>query len=323
MHASELELPTVRLATLRRLLAGSVMPLVFHRETPLSIIEEALWHIRFPRVLMSLAVGAALAVGGAVMQAIFGNPLDEPGVVGVSAGGAMGAAIAIALSVAVTWSPALFAYLGSLAATLLAYSTARSGGLTEMVTLLLSGIAVNAVAAAGIAFVIFTSDTAAREQIIFWQLGSLNGTRWNEFFIVATILAAGAVAALALARQYDVLALGERSAAHLGIRVERLRIGSIVLVALLTGAAVAFVGIVGFVGLVVPHVVRMILGPAHRTLILVSMLGGAALTVWADMAARTLVHGADLPIGMLTALIGGPFFFWLVRRTRHDAGGWA
>ncbi|MGO2050606.1 MAG: FecCD family ABC transporter permease, partial [Microbacterium sp.] len=168
----------------------------------------------------------------------------------------------------------------------------------------------------------FLGDTQSREQIVFWQLGSLNGSRWDEVFIVAVVGLAAIAVALLLAPQYDLLSLGDRTAAHLGIKVERLRIVSVVIVALMTGVGVAFVGIIAFVGLVVPHLVRMLLGPSHRWLLTVSVLGGAALLVWADLLARTLVVASDLPIGMLTSLIGGPFFYWLIRRSRRQAGGW-
>ncbi len=289
------------------------------------IVESTLWVVRFPRIVMGLAVGAALAVAGAVMQAVFGNPLAEPGVVGVSSGAALGAATAITIGASVLGGPgvALFAFVGGLLATLLVYAVARAGGRTEVVTLLLTGIAVNAIAQAGIAFVLFVADTASREQIVFWQLGSLGGSRWDQVALVAVVAALGIALALVLARRYDLLALGERSARHLGVDVERLRIVSIVLVALLTGAAVAFTGIIAFVGLVVPHLIRMIIGPAHRGLILASAVGGGALLVVADLLTRTLVAGAELPIGMLTSLVGGPFFFWLLYRQRRRSGGWA
>jgi iron complex transport system permease protein len=281
--------------------------------------------VRFPRIVMGLAVGAALAVAGSVMQAIFGNPLAEPGVVGVSSGAALGAAAAIVFGVTAlgSWSIALFAFVGGLLATLLVYFVSRANGRTEVVTLLLTGIAINAFAGAGLAFLLFVGDTASREQITFWQLGSLNGSLWREVGIVAPIMVVGLVAAVLLGRQYDLLALGERNARHLGVNVEALRIGSIVLVALLTGVAVAFCGIIAFVGLVVPHVIRMAIGPSHRPLIIASAVGGGALISFADLIARTVVPGADLPIGMLTSLIGGPFFFYLLFRQRRRSGGWA
>nr|WP_232466219.1 iron ABC transporter permease [Diaminobutyricimonas sp. LJ205] len=289
------------------------------------IVESTLWVVRFPRIALGLGVGAALAVAGAVMQAIFGNPLAEPGVVGVSSGAALGAAIAIAAGVTVlgNWSIAVFAFAGSLLATLLVYFVSRSNGRTEVVTLLLTGIAVNAFAGAGLALVQFLADTSSREQIVFWQLGSLAGARWPEVAIVAVVCVAGLVAAASLGHRYDLLSLGERNARHLGVNVEALRMGSIVLVALLTGVAVAFCGIIAFVGLVVPHIIRMAIGPRHRGLIIASAFGGGTLLIYADLLARTIIPGADLPIGILTSLVGGPFFFFLLARQRRRSGGWA
>jgi len=289
------------------------------------IVESTLWVVRFPRIVMGLLVGAALAVAGAVMQAIFGNPLAEPGVVGVSSGAALGAATAIVLGASVLGGAgiAVFAFLGALVATLLVYVVSRAGGRTEVVTLLLTGIAINAFAQAGIAFVLFIADTASREQIVFWQLGSIAGSLWSQVSVVAVVGIVGVIVAVLLAQRLDLLALGERNARHLGVNVERLRLVSIVLVALLTGVAVAFTGIIAFVGLVVPHIIRMIIGPAHRGLIVASAVGGGALLVLADLLTRTLVDGAELPIGMLTSLIGGPFFFYLLWRQRRRSGGWA
>lgn len=287
--------------------------------------EAALWIIRFPRIVMAMGVGAALAVAGAVMQAIFGNPLAEPGVVGVSSGAALGAALAIVTGVLAwgEWTIAVLAFAGGLGSTLLVYGVSRANGRTEVVTLLLTGIAVNAFASAGLAFLLFLAGSASREQIVFWQLGSLSGSLWRESLLVIGIAVAGTAIAIVLGRRYDILALGERNARHLGIDVERLRLVSIVLVALLTGIAVAFVGIISFVGLVVPHLMRMILGPSHRALLTASAFGGALLVVLADLLARTLVNGAELPIGLLTSLIGGPFFFVLLWRQRRASGGWA
>lgn len=287
--------------------------------------ESALWAIRFPRVLMAAIVGAALASAGVIMQGVFGNPLAEPSVVGVSSGAAAFACTSIALGLTFfgPWTTVVASCLGGLAATALVYLTARHGGRTEVVTLVLTGVAVNAIAGAVIALMTFLGDASAREEIIFWQLGSLNGTLWVNVAIAGPIALAGILLASTMARKLDLLALGERPARHLGVDVESLRRRIIVIVALLTSAAVAFAGIIGFVGLVVPHILRMALGPGHRLLLPASALGGALLLLAADTAARTLVANADLPIGMLTALVGGPFFFWLIRRTRRGAGGWS
>lgn len=287
--------------------------------------DNTLWKVRFPRIALAIVVGAALATAGALMQGIFGNPLAEPSVVGVSTGAAFAAAVVIVFQIQLigSWTIALFAFVGGLVTTLLVYALSRADGRTEVVTLVLTGIAVNAVCSAGLALMIFLGDTAAREQIVFWQLGSLNGTRWQYVGVVAPLVVVGVAGSMIMARKLDVLALGDRAARHVGIDVERLRLVAIVLVALLTAAAVSFAGIIAFVGLVVPHLVRMLVGPGHRVLVPASALAGAVLLLAADLVARTALTYADLPIGMLTSLVGGPFFFWLLRRTRKTAGGWA
>jgi iron complex transport system permease protein len=286
--------------------------------------DAALWNVRFPRVVLAAVVGGALGGAGAVLQAIFGNPLAEPSVIGVSSGAAVGACSVIVFGWTFfgSYTIAAVAFATGLVTTLLIYAMSRNDGRTEVVTLVLMGIAVNAVTAAIIAYTVFLGDTAAREQIVFWQLGSFNGARWESVRVVAPIVAVGLVGIRVLARRLDLLALGERAARHVGVDVERLRLVAIVLVAMLVAAGVAFVGIIAFIGLIVPHLVRMIIGPAHRTLIPASVLGGALLVVVADLVARTAVDYADLPIGMLTALVGGPFFFWMLHRTRASAGGW-
>lgn len=283
-----------------------------------------IFDIRLPRIVLGLLVGAALALSGVLMQAVFGNPLADAAVVGVSSGAALGAAASLTFSVSLLgmWTTPAFAFAGGLAAVFTVYLVSRSGGRTEVVTLLLTGIAVNAVAGAGLAFLTFLGTTSTREQIVFWQLGSLNGALWQNIALVAPLVLVGGVAALAVAPTLDLFALGERTARHLGVRVELLRVTVIVTVALLVCAAVAFAGIIGFVGLVVPHLMRMAIGPAHLRLAIVSALGGALLIALADLIARTAVPLADLPIGMITSLVGGPFFLWLLLRTRRRAGGW-
>ncbi|MFI6041411.1 FecCD family ABC transporter permease [Nocardia sp. NPDC051321] len=287
--------------------------------------EVTLWQVRFPRVLLAMLVGAALATAGGLLQGVFANPLAEPGVIGVSAGAAVGAGTVIVVggTFVAAWSVAAAAFAAGLATTLLVYLLARSNGRTEVVTLVLTGVAINAFAGGLLAFLLFVANPAARDQIVFWQLGSLNGATWDSVTIVAILTALGVTAAIVIAPRLDLLALGEASARHLGVDVERLRRNVILVVAILATAGVAFTGIVMFVGLIVPHLVRMLVGPAHRVLIPLSAILGAVVLLAADVAARSLVHNADLPLGMLTSLIGGPFFFWLLRRTRARAGGWA
>ncbi len=287
--------------------------------------EVTLWQVRFPRVVLALLVGAALATAGALLQGVFANPLAEPGVIGVSAGAAVGAGIVIVVggAFAAAWSVAAGAFAAGLLTTLMVYLLSRANGRTETVTLVLTGVAVNAFAGGLMSFLLFTASPAARDQIVFWQLGSLNGATWQSVTVVAPLAVIGIAAAIVLAPRLDLLALGESAARHLGVDVERLRRNVIVIVAVLATAGVAFTGIILFVGLIVPHVVRMLVGPAHRVLIPLSAILGAIVLLAADIGARSLVANADLPLGMLTSLVGGPFFFWLLRRTRARSGGWA
>jgi len=286
--------------------------------------ENALWVVRFPRVVLAAATGAALGCAGALMQGVFGNPLAEPGVIGVSSGAAVGAAAVIVLGLTGLggWTVVGLAFVCGFATTLLVYMVSRSNGRTEVVTLLLTGIAVNAVSTALLGLLLFMSSNDALRAITSWQLGSLAGATWESVAVVAPLTVVGCVAACGYARKLDLLALGERSARHLGVDVERLRLNGIVLIALLTSAAVAFSGIIAFVGLVVPHLIRMVTGPGHRVLLPASALGGAALLVAADLVARTALDYQELPLGVLTSVVGGPFFFWLLRRTRARSGGW-
>ena len=287
--------------------------------------DATLWEVRFPRVALGIAVGAALGCAGALMQGVFGNPLAEPAVVGVASGAAVGAFTVIALGLVTfgTWTTAVAAFAGGLLTTLLVYAMSRSDGRTEVVTLILTGIAVNAVAGAAIGLLTYAADDDARTAMAFWNLGSLNRANWGAVAVAAPCVAVGLAVALAHARHLDLLALGERPARHLGLDVERVRRLLIAVTALLTAAAVAFAGVIAFVGLVVPHLVRLAAGPSHRVLLPASALGGATVLVLADLVARTAVRYQELPLGVLTAVVGGPFFFWLLRRARTRAGGWA
>lgn len=287
--------------------------------------DAALWQVRFPRITLAVLVGAALAAAGALMQGIFGNPLAEPAIIGVSPGAAVGASLVIVFGIDLLgeWTVAAAAFLAALVTTLLVYFLARSGGRTESVTLILTGVAITAIASAIVAFNTFIASPTAREQIVFWQLGSLNGARWQAVLAVLPFVVVGLLVCLVVARRLDLLALGDRAARHLGVNVERLRIVSILAIAMLVGAGVAFAGVIAFVGLVVPHLVRLVAGPGHRLLLPASALGGAVLLVLADLIARTAVEFADMPLGMLTSIVGGPFFLWLMRRMRKSQGGWA
>lgn len=286
--------------------------------------EAIVWAIRLPRVLLGVLVGAGLASAGAALQGIFRNPLADPGVIGVSSGAALGAVFAIVLGVAGLGQRALpvAAFAGGLVATLVVYGLSRHQGRTEVVTLVLTGVAVNAIAGAGIGLLTFLASDAQLRSLVFWSLGSLGGATWGVLGAVAPFLLAGLVLLPRFARALDLLVLGEREAAHLGVATERVRIGVIVLAAMTTGAAVAAAGIVGFIGLVVPHLVRLVAGPSHRVVLVASAIGGGIVVVGADLASRTLAVPAELPLGVLTGAMGGPFFLWLLHRARREQGGW-
>lgn len=284
-----------------------------------------LLEIRLPRVLLGLLVGAALAVCGAALQGLFRNPLADPGLIGVSTGAALAAAAAIVLreQMLEILSAGLLPFLlpvcafgGGLAATLLVYRIARREGRTDVATMLLAGIAVNAIAGAGIGFLIFVSNDQQLRDLNFWLLGSLGGATWHQIAVAAPLILLPTLLLLLFARRLDALLLGEREALHLGFPVEPMKRAIVVLVALAVGAAVAVTGVIGFVGLVVPHLIRLMIGPGHRLLLPASILLGAALMLAADLTARIIVLPAELPVGILTACIGGPFFLWLLVRHR-------
>lgn len=280
-----------------------------------------LYAIRAPRVIAAFAVGAALAAGGAAMQSLFRNPLADPGLLGVSSGAALAAVSVIVLGERVMhivppgfrpWCLPVAAFLGGLAATILVYRIAAREGITLVGTLLLAGIAVNALASAGIGMLVFVADDQQLRTLIFWTMGGFGAVTWTAIIPALLVLAISVPTLLPTAHLLDALALGEREAGHVGVDVERLKIRLVTQVALAVGAGVAISGIVGFVGLLAPHIVRMMLGPAHRTLLPAAALFGGAFLVLADALARTLVSPAELPIGVLTALVGGPFFLWLL-----------
>jgi iron complex transport system permease protein len=292
---------------------------------PDEVAQSVLWDIRVPRVLLGLCIGAALGTAGALMQGTFANPLAEPGIVGVSSGAALGAVVSIVVGFHAlgTWSVSVAAFLGGLATVLLVYVSARADGRTEVVTLVLSGVALNAMTGAVIGLAQFFSTDAELRSITFWLLGSLAQATWVKVAAVAPLAVVGIAVSCAQARKLDLLALGERPAQHLGVDVERLRLTTMVIVAVLTAAAVAVSGIITFVGLVIPHLVRMLIGPGHRGLLPASALAGATIIVFGDLMARTLAAPSEIPLGVLTALVGSPVFFVLLRRTRQQQGGWA
>jgi iron complex transport system permease protein len=215
------------------------------------------------------------------------------------------------------------AFLGALVAIVVIFATARGHGRADVLTLILTGIAVSVIASAVTGMLTYFASDEELRGIVFWTLGSVGGATWTTLGTVAPIIGAGLVLLPLFARSLNLLTLGEREARHLGMPVESVRLVVVVLAALVTGAAVAVAGIIGFVGLVVPHVIRLLVGPDHRVLLPASILGGALLLSLADLLARTVVTPQELPLGVVTALVGGPFFLWLIQRTRREHEGWA
>ena len=283
--------------------------------------------IRLPRVLLSIVVGAGLALSGAVMQGLFRNPLADPGLVGVSSGSALGAAAAIVLGAtlgvpaATAFGPllvAVSAFACGLATAFVVYRVATARGRTSVTTMLLAGIAVNALCGAGVGALVLFADDGQLRDLTFWTLGSLGGATWGSLAVAGPLVAAAVVASPWLARALDALLLGEAEARHLGIRTERVKGIAVTLAALAVAAATAVAGLIGFVGLVAPHLVRLLLGPGHRALLPGSALAGAVLLVFADLVGRTVLAPVEVPIGIVTAVAGAPFFLGLLLRERPD-----
>jgi iron complex transport system permease protein len=283
------------------------------------------YDIRLPRVVMGILVGAALAVAGATMQGLFRNPLADPGIVGVSSGASLGAISMIVLGNGVLapvtmafgiYALPLAAFLGGLVTTMLLYRVATRRGQTSIATMLLAGIALGALAAALGGMLVYVADDQQLRSLTFWQLGSLGGSTWTKVLAAGPIIGAALVASLFLSRGLNALALGEASARHLGIPVQRMKNVAIVAVAAAAGASVAVSGGIGFVGIVVPHLLRLLIGPDHRYLLPASALLGASLLLLADAVSRTIVVPAELPIGIVTAVVGAPFFLWILLRRR-------
>ncbi len=281
--------------------------------------------IRLPRVVMGILIGAALAVSGAVMQGLFRNPLADPGLVGVSAGAGLGAVSMIVLGGSVlapvtallgNLNLPLAAFFGGLATTMLLYRVATRRGRTSVATMLLAGIALGALAGAATGALVYMADDRQLRDLTFWGLGSLAGATWAKIFAAGPVIMLVLIFSPLLSCGLNALALGEAAAGHLGIQVQRIKNIAIVTVAATTGATVAVAGGIGFVGIVVPHMLRLSIGPDHRYLLPASALLGAILLLLADALSRTIVAPAELPIGIITAACGAPFFLWILLRQR-------
>lgn len=294
-------------------------------DMPDLVVDQIVWRLRLPRSLLAIAVGGGLAVVGVGMQALVRNPLAEPYILGVSSGAAAGASIfylgLLPPLVSAALSMPLAAFAGGLAAMTVVYLVARVGQTISVMRLLLAGVAVSALMGAVTALVTFASPEPNKlRAILFWLQGSFSGARWELLPLPAAASIVGMVLLLALARPLDALLVGEEPAFNLGVDVEWMKRGLVLHAAVVTGVLVSVSGAIGFVGLIVPHVVRMMTGVAHRRLVPLSFLLGGLFLLWADVAARTLFIPLELPVGVLTALCGVPFFLFLLRRSSYRFG---
>lgn len=290
-----------------------------------SVQSIILWEVRLPRVILGMLVGAALAVSGTVMQGLFRNPLADPGIVGVSAGAGLGAVTAIVLGsllpIALRDSLGPFlvpvaAFFGGWASVLLLYGVATRDGRTSVATMLLAGIALGALAGAVSGLLVYAADDQQLRDLTFWGLGSLAGATWAKVATATPILFLAMAGAMALGRGLNGLAFGEATALHLGIPVQRVKTLAILAVAAATGGAVAVSGGIGFIGIVVPHLLRLATGPDHGPLLINAALLGASLLLGADIISRVIIAPAELPIGIVTAVLGAPVFLWILLRQR-------
>lgn len=288
-------------------------------------IQLVIHQIRLPRTLLCMIVGAILAVSGTVMQGLFRNPLAEPGIIGVSAGAGLGAAIAIVAfsSVALEFpllmniaAVPLFAFLGGALTTLLVYSLGTSKHGTSVAVMLLAGVAIGALSGAAIGYLNFIADDQMLRDLSLWSMGSLAGATWSSIVLAAVCLSLLMVIFMRNAKGLNALLLGEAEAGHLGINTQKLKRRLILLTAAGVGITVSIAGIIGFIGLIVPHLGRMMTGPDHKVLIPLSAVMGALLLTAADMIARVAVTPAELPVGIVTAIIGAPFFLYLLFNQR-------
>ncbi len=306
---------------------AALLPVARTEETALasSLVRD----LRAPRVVLALAVGAALASAGAAMQGLFRNPLADPGLIGVSSGSAL-AAVAMMVAGSALELPAgalpyavpLAAFTGGVIAAWLAVRLAVHDGHTGTATLLLAGLAINAIAGAGIGLLTQQAGDAALRDALFWLFGSLGKAGWGELTVCVPPLLLIVLWLPRHAGALNALLLGASEAAHLGVDVERFKRRLLLGVVLAVALSVALAGLIGFVGLIVPHLMRLLLGPDHRLILPASALAGATLLTLADLAARTLLSPAEIPVGVLTALIGGPFFLALLVNLRGRTGGW-
>jgi iron complex transport system permease protein len=308
--------------TVVRVLASKLLPFLHLQPSETDVV--LIWIVRTPRVLVAALVGAALAIAGAQMQGLFQNPMASPDVIATSSGAALGAVLTIAMGLAqlsLLWLP-LGAFAGALLSLGIVYGLTTRGGQTPIAILLLAGVALNSLIGAMIALVLTMHGVRFEiaQEILFWVMGGLDSRMWTHVWICAPCILVGIAVAIMFARELDLFLAGEETAASLGVEVQRMKRIVLVTAALLTSAAVAVSGVIGFVGLIVPHIVRLLVGPAHRRVIPASGLIGAAFLVITDLIARTIRQPEEIALGIITASLGAPFFLYLLVKQRREVG---
>lgn len=287
--------------------------------------EMVLLSIRLPRIILAIIIGGALGIAGASLQGLFRNPLVEPGLIGVSSGAALFAVLVIVFGKAVpgimsslgNYLLPIAAFLGGLLVTMISYRLSQREGKTDITILILVGVAMNALAGALIGLTVYYADDTALRTFTFWSLGDMGGASWQKTGFAIPLIVLPSVALTFFHRQLNAIALGETEAWHMGVAVERVKYAVILLSALAVGSSVAMAGMIGFIGLVVPHILRTLFGPNHRLILPASVLMGAILLSLSDLLARTVVSPSEIPIGIVTAIIGTPFFIWLLLNAKR------
>lgn len=286
--------------------------------------QQIIWNLRFPRVLLAVLVGAGLSVVGVALQALVRNPLADPYILGISSGASTGAALVIVLGVLSflgSWALSVAACIGAFITLIVVFVVAREGGRIPVVRLLLAGIAMSAILSALTSFILFLAPRSGGvAEVYFWIMGGLGGASWNTLPIPAVVVVLGTAGLFYRSRSLNLMLMGDEVATTLGLNVNRFRKILLIVTTLMTGVLVSVSGVIGFVGLIMPHLVRMFVGASHRRLIPLSALCGAIFLVWVDVLARTMMAPEEIPIGIITALAGGPFFIWLMRRQDYGFG---
>ncbi|MBS5270687.1 MULTISPECIES: iron ABC transporter permease [Veillonella] len=319
LHLGTIKVPV--LGGLQSIWQGLGIPVTV--TNPLEPEQEAvLWYIRMPRILIGLMVGASLALAGAVMQGIFSNPLADPGIMGVSAGASLGAVIAISLgltSMGMFYMP-MFAFVGAFMAVSITILLTMRGGRVETATLLLAGVAISMLLGAFTSGILTLMNEYRLREFLFWMVGGLDFRRWEHVFLAIGPFLIGTTILITLGRQLNVLVLGDTEAKALGVPVMLYRLFFLFLASFITATAVCVSGAIGFVGLIIPHIVRILVGPDHRVLLPVSALAGALFLIFCDTLGRVLAAPSEIRVGIMTALLGAPYFLYLLRRVRQKGG---